>query len=97
MKIDFSNPPASSKKVSNPVRAALNELNASRAKSTVSKATVSAALSGPTFKPAEKTVELYAPVRIKKPIAPIEPNANASAAFANASLKMANLQKLFMV
>ncbi len=79
------------------MRAALNELNASRAKSTVSKASISAALSGPTFKLAEKTVELYAPVRIKKPIAPIEPNANASAASANASLKIANLQKLFMV
>jgi len=79
------------------VRAALNELNASRAKSTVSKATISAALSGPRFKPAEKTVELYAPVRIKKPIASIEPNSNASAASANASLKMTSLQKLFMV
>lgn len=97
MKIDFSNPPASSKKVSNPVRAALDEMNASGAKSTVSKATISAALSGPTFKPAEKTVELYAPVRIKKPAVSIEPNSNAGAASASASLKMTNLQKLFMV
>ena len=79
------------------MRTALDELNASRAKSTVSKATISAALSGPTFKPAEKTVELYAPVRIKKPAASIEPNTNAGAASASASLKMTNLQKLFMV
>lgn len=97
MKIDFSNPPASSKKVSNPVRIALNELNASRAKFTLSKATVSAALSGPSFKSAEKTVELYAPVRIKKPVASIEPNSNSGSVSASASSKMANLQKLFMV
>lgn len=63
----------------------------------LSKATISAALSGPTFKSAEKTVELYAPVRIKKPAASIEPNSNTGAASASASLKMTNLQKLFMV
>ena len=96
MKIDFSNPPASSRKNINPVQTALDGINASIAKSTVSKANIAEVLAGPTFKSAEKTVELYAPVRIKKSVASSEPSSNAGAVSASASLKNANFYKLFM-
>jgi hypothetical protein len=97
MKIDFSNPPASSKKTINPIQTALDRVNASINKTTVSKSSIASALSGPSFKPSEKTVELYAPVRSNKiamasPSTPIPVNVSTAA-----GTKANNFYKLFMV
>ena len=96
MKIDFSNPPASSRKNINPVQTALDGLNASIARSTVSKASIASALSGPSFKPSEKTVELYAPVRINRAATASPSTPSPVSVSAAAGAKITNLYKLFM-
>ena len=96
MKIDFSNPPASSRKNINPVQTALDGIKASIARSTVSKASIATALSGPSYKTSEKTVELYAPVRIKK-IANTAASTPSPAPVSSAEAsKFTNMYKLFM-
>ena len=96
MKIDFSNPPASSKKTINPVQTALDGVRASIARSTVSKASIATALSGPSFKISERTVELYAPVRIKKTAQTVPSTPSPVSVSAAESSKFTNLYKLFM-
>ena len=96
MKIDFSNPPASSKKNINPVQTALDGVRASIARSTVSKASISTALSGPSFKTSERTVELYAPVRIKKTANPVPPTPSPVSVSSAEGSKFTNFYKLFM-
>jgi hypothetical protein len=96
MKIDFSNPPASSRKNINPVQTALDGVKASIARSTVSKASIASALSGPSFKPSEKTVELYAPVRSKKTATASPSTPSTVSVSPAAGAKITNLYKLFM-
>ena len=97
MKIDFSNPPTSSRKNVNPVQTALDGVKASIAKSTVSKSSIASALSGPSFKLSEKTVELYAPVRIKRTAMASPLASNPVTASSAAGSKITNLYKLLMV
>ncbi len=96
MKIDFSNPPASSRKNINPVQTALDGINASITKSKVSKSSIASALSGPSFKSSEKTVELYAPVRIKKTATASPSTPNTASVSAAAGAKFTNFYKLLM-
>ena len=96
MKIDFSNPPASSKKNINPVQTALDGVRASIARSTVSKASIAAAMSGPSFKTSERTVELYAPVRIKKTANTVPSTPSPVSVSSAGGSKFTNLYKLFM-
>lgn len=96
MKIDFTNPPASSRKTINPVQTALDEISASMTKSTVSKASITSALSGPSFKLSEKTVELYAPVRTHKTVLTTLSTPSPMPVSSVTGSKMTNLYKIFM-
>jgi len=96
MKIDFSNTPAISSKNINPVQTALDGVSASIARSTVSKASIATALSGPSYKTSEKTVELYAPVRIKKTANTVPSTPSPVSVSSAEGSKFTNLYKLFM-